>query len=296
MGERLIEALASARADDGGELSVGLIDRCAGREPCRCVEAMVAARGHGVIDRERRPQPGGLGKVFGVIGRELEAGRHDADHHHRDAVDADRVIQDAGIAGEAPLPELVAEDRNRRTAFVLFIRGEAAAERRLHAKRGEQVRRHLGGADALRGAITGQAHLPGTPGTSISQRPCRPEVQQLRFRHPRLVPADPAAPDHHGSSGILVRQRLQQDGAGDAEDGRGGTDAQGERQRGDDREAGRSSERPQRVFEVLHAALLSPASLGERIRPAGHLLDEPSVDRVPSAPGWPKAQSLKPKA
>jgi hypothetical protein len=54
----------------------------------------------------------------------------------------------------------------------------------------------------------------------------------------------------HQTIGVRIRQRPQQQGTDHAEDGGRGTDAEGEREHGDDREAGRTPERPDTMRHI----------------------------------------------
>ena len=94
-------------------------------------DAGLQAREHGEVAdvaaaallrrRDRRhPQLG--------VGRELDAGRHHADHRGRLAVDADRQAEHAAIAAVARLPQRVAEDHHALGARLVVAAPEAAAE------------------------------------------------------------------------------------------------------------------------------------------------------------------------
>jgi hypothetical protein len=68
---------------------------------------------------------------------------------------------------------------------------------------------------------------------------------------PLIVREPPFLNDADQLVGILVRQGPNQHGIDDAEDCRVRTDAQAERQDGDQRKSGRARERPNRVVQVL---------------------------------------------
>ncbi len=84
-----------------------------------------------------------------------------ADHRVRLVVDADRLADDGGIAGEAVLPQAVGEDHDLVAAEGAFLLGEGAAERQRMAvaEHPEEARRGAPGADVL-GLI---ARWPGSP-------------------------------------------------------------------------------------------------------------------------------------
>ena len=72
----------------------------------------------------------------------------------------------------------------------------------------------------------------------------------------------------HETIGVRIRQRPQQHGADHAEDGGRGTDAEREREHGDEGEAGRTPERPDTVRHIA-PGVVDP---GERARVAMQVL------------------------
>ena len=78
-------------------------------------------------------------------------GGADADDREGAAVERDRAPDDRRIAGESPLPEVVAEDDDRvRVRRAVFLRQERAAEDRADAERVEEVAADELAEDALR--------------------------------------------------------------------------------------------------------------------------------------------------
>ena len=94
-------------------------------------------------------------------GRDQQRRRRDADHDVAVAVEEDRALEHGGIGGEAAAPQRVADDRDAIAAGLLFFGQERAPVGRRHAERGEEVRRHARGPDALRFAVTGEVPLAG---------------------------------------------------------------------------------------------------------------------------------------
>jgi len=71
---------------------------------------------------------------------ELEACRHDAHHRLRGAINRHSRADDAPIAAEVPLPELVAEDHDPLAAGFAFLVDELSPYQRHHAERAEEAR------------------------------------------------------------------------------------------------------------------------------------------------------------
>ena len=187
-----VRAFPRAGTRDRAQLLVCLRERRARGEPRHGVEAMVAALRAGRIDRERRPQLGRLGEVFSVIGRQLKAFRHDADDGELAPVDTNTPVQDGGVAAEPPLPERMAQHDDGIASLDFLVGRERAAEQQSRAERGEHSRRDLRRADALGLEVgAGQVGLRRPPGAHVAKRFRAAVVEQLGFRHPRLVPSSP---------------------------------------------------------------------------------------------------------
>ena len=200
--------------------------------------------------RDRRP-------VVRVRDRKVEARRHDADDRQRRPVEESRfrserlerdgAPENAGVALKVPLPRARADDDDVRAGG--FVRGvENAAKPGAGAEHGERVRRHQRAGqsrgtgrrrhqrdrrrDAERQCPTRSCWLSATPSSPTTT--CRSGAGAGRAGFAG------AARSHnpHQPIGIPVRQRLEQHGVDDAEDRRGGADAEGEREHGGNREAG----------------------------------------------------------
>jgi hypothetical protein len=232
-GERLeahrvrVRAFPRARTGDRQQFLVRVRERRAGCETRHRVPAVAPARRARRVHRQGRPQLSRLGKILAVIGWQLEPGRHDADDGEIAPVHADRPVQHAGIAAVPPLPECVAEHDNLVAALDLLVGREGAAVQGSRAERGEDVRRHARGANALRLSVdTREVRLGRAPGAYVAERPGAAVVQQLGFRNPGLVPPRPPRPDRDRAVGVRIRQGRKNDGTRDAEDRGVGADAE----------------------------------------------------------------------
>src|ERR1700677_1725409 len=57
---------------------------------------------------------------------EVEAGGEPADHSHRFSIHCNGFADDGGVAVELVFPEVIAEQRRRRAAFLTFLAREVA--------------------------------------------------------------------------------------------------------------------------------------------------------------------------
>ena len=78
----------------------------------------------------------------------VKPARRDADDRERRPVERQRLADDRGIGAEAPLPEAMADDGDRRRTATSSSGRNAAAERRLRAEQreivaGDELRRDL---------------------------------------------------------------------------------------------------------------------------------------------------------
>ena len=72
----------------------------------------------------------------------FQRGRQDANDRERSSVKDNCLAHDILIAAETFLPESVAEQGHVRTTWPVVVRGESAAEERLHAERPEKILGH----------------------------------------------------------------------------------------------------------------------------------------------------------
>jgi hypothetical protein len=204
------------------------------------------------VEHQGNPELGRLLEVLAEVGGQPEVLRHDADDFVAGAVDLDGAANDRWVGAEAAFPEAEGQHDDARTgAAGVFAVLEAAADERARAEDVEHVGGRLTGTDALGLARAGEVRLARAPGRDTAQAARRAVVPHLGRRHPRLVPAAPAAPDHHAPVRLAPRKRRQQRGADHAEDGGGRAEAEAEREDGDEGEARLPRERAQAVTDVL---------------------------------------------
>ena len=198
---------------------------------------------------------------FGLVGDAAEPGGHDADDGPGAAIELHGASDDGGVGAEAPLPQTVAEDDDGVALrhFVLF-RAEGSAEGRAHS---QQVEVGLG--DELRGDALGLIDAGERHGAGIE---CGHGFEGAALGAPIEVigigcaaaldfGALHVAPEFHQARRFGIGQRAQNDGIDHAEDGGVGADAEGQRERGDDGEAGTLAQGARGVAQILAAALRS---------------------------------------
>ena len=133
---------------------------------------------------------------------------------------------------------------------------------RASAENLECVRGNSPDADALRLSAAGQVGLPALPrGDAAQAADALAIVLDLDRRDPRLVPAGPAAPDHHARVGVAVRKRRKQHAAHDAEHRRGRAHAEREGEDGDRSERRFAHEPAHGVADVLEKKVHAPIVL-----------------------------------
>ena len=88
----------------------------------------------------------------------MKSWRRHADNGEGGAVESDDLAGDAGVAAEALLPQLMADDRDRRRSGPIFRRVERAPERSLDAEQ-----REIGRSDNLALQPLGRARVGQAP-------------------------------------------------------------------------------------------------------------------------------------
>ena len=235
---------------DGDALHVGagLLDGDARLQARDAVQPWVIAAilPAGVFRRlaDRRPQLDAA--------RELEVGRHDADHREAAVVERHLLIEDAGVAAEAPLPERVAEHGDRLRARLVFVIGEEAAPQGIDAQRLEQLSRHHAAGQPLGLARARQVvALAAVDADVLEDLVLRPPVLVVRVSDGHLINLRARLPQVDEPLGFGVGQRLEQHRIDDAEDGRRRADAERQRQHRDEGEAGVPEQHARAVAQVL---------------------------------------------
>ncbi len=245
-GIGLFQALTNAV-----HLALGACQRDAGPEARQhrgaagaAVGDILAANGH----HQGQPE-------FGAIFHAAEPGRHDADDGVRLAVELKGAADDRGIAAESPLPQRIAQDDDGIALrhFVLFG-PEGAAEGGMDA---EQRKIRLGdvfGRDALPLVHAGEGRAGvREEGHVLERAALRAPVAVVRHGGApafHLRPLDIAPQfDQAGRRGI--RERAEDDGIDDAENGGVGANAEGQGENRHEGECGAVTQGSHRVAQVL---------------------------------------------
>ena len=132
----------------------------------------------------------------------------------------------------------MAQDGHPRSADGVFLGVEDAADPRFDAERGEDVGGNHGGANLLGRIAAGQIETVAAVHRHLVQRlDLRAPVQVVRIADGHGSEVRIGLPVDQDLLGLRVRQRAQQGGVDDAEDGRVHADPQGDGEQRDGREA-----------------------------------------------------------
>ena len=188
----------------------------------------------------------------GAGGKLLALAQH-ADHRHRLAIGDERRADGPRRRAEATHPQVMTDHDGHWRTELLLLGHEQPADHGLRLQHVEELRRHRGRANSLDLAVIDDRHpalrvlghrreAPCVGGDGVERRIGEREMVALRVESPEL----------YHLLGASEGQRAQHHSVHDAEDGRGGPDAEGESECRDEREAGRLAEQSQREAEVLH--------------------------------------------
>ncbi|HWT44914.1 MAG TPA: hypothetical protein VN085_03070 [Vicinamibacterales bacterium] len=178
-----------------------------------------------------------------------ELARHDRQDRSRPSVQREGRADNCGIGAEPPHPDAVPEHDavGIRVAAVKGVTDEGA-----HAEHVEERRRDAGAGNLLGIAAPREGEREvtdrGHPGKA---RRLRAEVHHPRGGERRRLAVGFPVPQEHDVARIGERQRTEQHGVDDAEDGRVGADADRQRQQRHDREARRPPQPAHRIVDVL---------------------------------------------
>ena len=145
--------------------------------------------------------------------------------------------------------------------WVVFFIEKCAAEKRRNAHGAEKSG---GGADAVnanRIARAGEIETSGFEYADILETFCVAlEILKCAGAPGNFVVAEVdagrrLAPGEDDAFGVRIRERLEENGVDDAEDGGAGADAEREGEYGDDREARRFREHSQAILQILEQRL-----------------------------------------
>ncbi len=168
------------------------------------------------------------------------------------AVDANGAADDAGVAPEARLPEPVTHHEDAVVAQDGFVGTEAAAELGLDPEGGKEVVGDAQAARNLRGLPgLGEVHVRKRIGGNLAVAAhLGPKIEVVGRRDPAPRVLGNGAIDAVQLAAVGIRQRAQQNLVDDAERRRVGTDAESERDDGNEDEAGRATQRPDGEAEI----------------------------------------------
>ena len=245
-------------------------------------EAALRARVHAVLAEDAGELAADRGPHLGT-GRELERGRHDADHRERLAPRADRHRRpdDVGVAVEVLPPRGVAQHHHALGLGPVLLRQERPAEPRpgpqgVEERRGDRAdgqpdRRVILDLHLAPRRRPHRGHAGERPGL------CAP-VLEVRQRHldVGVVAAVVLLPQDDELVLVRERQRLQKDRVDHREEPHGQPEAEGQGEYRGENETGLPAQAAERVAQILAAPVGEPESprrpgriVGNRPRPSG---------------------------
>ena len=254
---------------DDVQLFVGLRAGHAGFHPAEDREVARAAlddigRQSFLLEHARQPD-------VGLVKRKFDRRRRDADDRERCPVQRDRLAEDTLVAAETFLPEGMAQHRDVRTARAIVIGGEGAAEERLDAERAEEIFGDANALEIFRIAPAGEGEsgerLRGELGETLLL------IAPGGVARPGNIRAIEAAfgertPGAHELLRLRIGERTQEERVDGGEENGVGANAEGQRDDGENGEAGLSQELSQSVAKVIHMLVSVDFSSGERRLPA----------------------------
>lgn len=174
--------------------------------------------------------------------RESKGFGHDPDDGIRFAVNDNAAADNVAIGSEMIAPEVVAQHNHVALAGLIFVGRKGAAEQRLDAKQGKEVRGDGCGLDGFGTFRAADGEGSKAVGCHVLKRGVLAlPVQIVGGRNRKHGHAGEAlgrrnVPDLHDAGRVFERQRAKKDGVDDGENGGVGPDAQGEHYDGRDRE------------------------------------------------------------
>ena len=194
---------------------------------------------------------------------ENESPRHHSDDGVGLSLDLDRASDDAGVAGEAALPEPVGKNGDLRSAGHVLRRVEDAAQKGPHAEHRKSRSGNLYGVQALGRSASRQIEVSRHSFHGVLEdRRLALEIRDLGNGegNVRLIELRQARARRHDAVGALVGPRIEERALDEREDGdaRTGGDAEHQDRRG--REARAAAQRPDGLPEVLPDGRHRPSS------------------------------------
>ena len=185
--------------------------------------------------------------------RQVEPGGKHADHFVGLSIEREDAAEYMPVAAVPSHPRAVREQRRAGAARLIIVRREQPPEPGAHAEHRQEVRRDSDRADPFRFTVTGQIPVRANRNRDGLEPAVRADdVEILRRRKPVFGDADArrSVPEDDQSIGVTVRQRAQQERAGDAEDRGVGADADRDRQNRRHREPGRTHQGAERAAKI----------------------------------------------
>ena len=181
----------------------------------------------------------------------IEALAQHADHRVWIVVEQDTTPDDRRVAVEVALPETMTQEDDTPRMWTIVIEGESAALHHGRAEQGEEVDvclriGHLQGQPVLQVIGGRDVHATAAVGCELREHVGRLRPRgELRRRRPGI------GPDQDDAIRIGVGHRPQEHGIHDGENRRARADAERQRRKGGQREAGLPSTRSQHEREIL---------------------------------------------
>lgn len=143
----------------------------------------------------------------------------------------------------------MADDDDVPRAVTVFLGQEGAAHGGLHAQNVQKIVACLDAEDALGRAGAGQVHARHAHVRDAGEDVILVVVRHVGGRYAAAVVRIVAVvlEERHQLLGMRIRQRAQQDGVDDAEDGAVHSDSQGKRDYGDEGESRRARQEPRGI-------------------------------------------------
>ena len=250
--------LLAERRNEDIDPPLCLSDCLSGFEPGDRAGKVIAPK---LVGRQREAREAHRRPHFGAAfflrsPRRLKSGRHDADDAVRVGIELHDAAEDMRIAAERAPPEPVADD-NLFIEARRRIRGiEGGAELRFHSEQREVVRRDDQQSDTLRPRETGEIVVVEPGRRDILEDTGPLEILPFRRRHADVLRAHAKqiVLDSYELFGVRKRQRVQQRGVDNTENGRRRADSEGDRENGDRSEGRRTAQHAKPDAHVLTEA------------------------------------------
>ena len=182
------------------------------------------------------------------------------------AVDRNRAAEHRRIAGVPPLPQAVTQHRDPGSPRPILFRPELAAQNRFDAQHRKEIGAHERPEQTLGLVAIGQRQgAPAFTGQVCERLGPLLEILHLGIRQAVALDAVGRVRSHqdHQFLGRLERQRPDDDGVDDAEDGAVDADPQRHAQDDDGRESGLLGDGPARVPDVLQQGFHGSQSISQ---------------------------------